>query len=534
MSEHSQDKSAEPKGGGFFSREAVQGVPWMVLSKLLLFFVYFSVTILTVNGLGKEQFGIYSLMSNISAYMLMACGLGLGAALTRYVPELASRKNRRGLIHLMWKSATLQIVAICITSVVLLSFSESLQRLFHVEHVEYFRFYLKLACGLAGLMLLKDFVSTVFTSVFNTRIVAALSVTQGVIWLLVLWAWLGIKPEVSTVFFVQIFSIGVVYLLGIVLLIRHVIRLPWNTDEFGIGKRRALQFSGTAMLSSILRMVMFKYSEVFFLAAVGGATLAGVYDLGYSLPYTMVTFIPLALLPLFTAAFAEAYVKDNSCLDRLISSFYKLLIGVSLPVAILGAFFSPIAYHVLYRGEMDEAGKLAAAFCLVLLLPLVSIPLSMALKAKEQVHSMFPMMMFQIAVNIFLDWLLIVNQGMGVWGGIYAVLGTFLLTIVPRMMVVRRVIGGIYFPVAFLFRIGTVLALDAAFFYWFAMRYHLFEQFSQNWINLGLLFGIAVAYIVVFLLLVRVLRLVRKADIADFQALEITRLNKLMSIMLGV
>ena len=72
------------------------------------------------------------------------------------------------------------------------------------------------------------------------------------------------------------------------------------------------------MLSAILRTVMFKYSEIFFLAFAGGTTVVGMYDLGYSLPFTVVTFIPLALLGLFTAAFAEAYVRYHKCLERLI------------------------------------------------------------------------------------------------------------------------------------------------------------------------------------------------------------------------
>ena len=97
---------------GFFSREALSGVPYMVAAKLILFFVYFGISILTVNGLGRDRFGVYSLLNNIASYLLILCGLGLGAALTRYVPELAAHKNRRGLIHLLCKSAALQAVAI--------------------------------------------------------------------------------------------------------------------------------------------------------------------------------------------------------------------------------------------------------------------------------------------------------------------------------------------------------------------------------------------------------------------------------------
>jgi len=271
---------------------------------------------------------------------------------------------------------------------------------------------------------------------------------------------------------------------GGALLARHVRGLAWKKNlPYGIGKRRTLKFSGTAMLSAILRMAMFKYSEIFFLAFAAGTTVAGVYDLGYSLPFTVVTFIPLALLSLFTAAFAEAYVKDRNCLGRLISSYYKLLIMVSLPVAVPGAFFSPAAYHIIYKGEMDEAGLIASAFCIVLLLPLISIPLSTALKAKEKAHNMLPMMMFQIAVNLFLDWLLIVNLHLGLWGGVGAVAGTFFLTIVPRLMVARRLIGGIYFPGRFFLRIVSALVLEAAAFFWITRQVKLFEIFEDNWVN---------------------------------------------------
>jgi ABC-type glucose/galactose transport system permease subunit len=72
---HSDDIDTGERG--FFSREAISGVPWMVISKLVLFVVYFGVSILTVNGLGREKFGVYSLMTNIASYLLVICGLGL-------------------------------------------------------------------------------------------------------------------------------------------------------------------------------------------------------------------------------------------------------------------------------------------------------------------------------------------------------------------------------------------------------------------------------------------------------------------------
>ncbi len=207
---------------------------------------------------------------------------------------------------------------------------------------------------------------------------------------------------------------------------------------------------------------------------------------------------------------------------------------VSLPVAVLGSFFSPVAYRILYRGEMDQAGRLASVFCIVLLLPLISIPLSMALKAKEKVHNMLPMMFLQIAVNLTLDWLLIVHLDWGVWGGVAAVAGTFFITIAPRLLVMRGIIGGLHFPGGFFLRIATALVLEAAAFFWVSQRIQLFERFGNEWVNVALLFAVGIAFLLVFLGVVRVLRLVRQSDIADFQALEIARLNKLLTRLFGV
>ena len=527
----SQQHPAAQGGGGFFSRESMSSIPWMVIGKFVLFFIYFGISILVVDGLGKEKYGVYSLMMNISQYMLMLCGLGLGVALMRYVPELAARKNRFGLIHLLWKSATLQLIAILAGSMLLLSFSDQLQTLFKVEHVDQFRFYLKLACGLTGLLLLKDFVGTVFTSLFKTRTVAIFAIAQGVIWIFVLWVWLGVRPEVGTVFFVQMGAVGAVYLIGAATLFSYVKDLPWKGNEFGIGKKRALSFSGTIMLSSLLRTVMFKYSEVFFLAAVAGTTVAGIYDLGYTLPYTAITFLPLAFLPIFTSAFAEAYVRDHDCLGRLVKSYYKVLMLASLPVAILGAYFSPAAYHILYKGEMDQAGDVASAFCMVLILPLVSMPLSAAIKAKEKVLNMVPMLVLQIVVNLFLDWLLIVHHRMGVWGGILAVVGTFVLTIPFRMAVVRGILGGIFFPAAFCLRITAALAVLGMGFHWVAEKTALFYIFESRMLNLFFLFAVGALYLGLFLLAIRHLRLIRKTDVEDFQALEIDKLNALIGFL---
>jgi O-antigen/teichoic acid export membrane protein len=513
------------KGHGYFPREAVTSVPWMVTGKLVLFFFYFGISVLTVNGLGKEQYGVYTLFQNIASYLLMICGLGLGAALSRYIPELAARKNRFGLVHLLWKSATLQAIAVLSMSLILVFAADPLQRLFNAEHVGPFKFYLLLACVLTGLLLFKDYVGTVFTAFFKARTVSVLAVTQGAIWFLLLASLLHIRPTVGTVLSVQLVSVVLIYSLGALLLFRYVMQLDWSNDEFGIGKKRTLSFSGTVMLSSILRMVMFKFSEVFFIAAVGGTTLAGIYDLGYTLPYTLITFIPLSLVTLFSSAFADAYSRDEDCLGILIHSYYKLLIMVALPVGTMGFWFAPTVYRILYGGEMNLAGDVASVFSLLLLLPLISMPLSAAIKAKEKVLNMVPMLLLQIVVNLLLDWLLIVQFKLGVWGGVGAVAGTFILTIPFRLLVVRRIIGGVYFPLAFFLRVAVVFAVIAGGVFQITQFGQVFEWSDNRVINVLLLFAVGGLCMLLFMLSVRYLRLVREDDVNELRSLQISKLE---------
>jgi hypothetical protein len=158
-------------------------------------------------------------------------------------------------------------------------------------------------------------------------------------------------------------------------------------------------------------------------------------------------------------------------------------------------------------------------------------PLSAAIKAREKVWNMVPMLLLQITVNLMLDWLLIVHYKLGVWGGIGAVLGTFVLTIPVRLIVVRQILGGIYFPTRFFIRVFATLMIEGAVFHWITSKMRLLERFDGQWQNVGLLILLGALYAGVFLILVRLNRVVRQEDIEDFHALGIERLNKVLRFM---
>lgn len=509
-------EGAEPAGDAYFSREAIGGLPWMVLNKVLMLFVYMGLSILTVRMLGPQEYGRFSLIRNITDYLVVFSALGLDVALLRFIPELTAHRNRAGLRRLLVRSLVLQQAAALLSLGALLLLKPWLDQWFHMD----FRGLLVPAGLLLAATVLKDSLNNAFTALFRSRTVALLSLINGALWLACLVGALHWRPEAALALTAQTVSLLAVYGVSLIMLTRLVHGLPWRSPPRGIGRHRTLKLSLPTMLNTMLRMLMMKYTEVFFLGAFFSPAIVGYYDLGYSTPQLVLTLLPAALQTLFTSAFAQAYARDPNCLGRLIDSVYKLTILIVMPLAAFGVFFAPRGIVLLYGEAMAPAGPIAAAFCVLHVLPLISTPLSMAITVKEKVLQMLPYMLLQVGLNLLLDWLLIPRFGMA--GAVAAVAGTFVLTIPWRLRAVRSILGGIHFPTGFFVRqVVTTGVLAAAL---SPLAPHL------NVVTLVLLGG---AYLALYPVLIRLLHLVQPADVADLRALNITRINRGLDLLIA-
>jgi len=509
-------KVAELSEPVYFSREAIGGLPWMILNKILMLFVYMGLSILTVRLLGPEEYGRFSLIRNITDYLVVVCALGLDVALLRFIPELTAHRNRAGLRRLLVRSLLLQQAAAMLSLGVLLAMKPLLNQWFHMD----FRGLLVPAGFLLAATVLKDSLNNAFTALFRSKTVALLSLINGVLWLACLVGVLRWRPEAAMAMTAQTVSLLLVYGVSLVMLTRLVHGLPWRSPPLGIGRERALKLSLPTMLNTVLRMLMMKYTEVFFLGAYFTPAIAGYYDLGYSTPQLVLTLIPAALQTLFTSAFAQAYTRDPNCLGRLIDSVYKLTILIVLPLAAFGLFFAPRGIVLLYGQSMSPAGPVAAAFCILHVLPLISTPLSMAITVKEKVLQMLPYMLLQVGVNLLLDWLLIPHFGMA--GAVAAVAGTFVLTIPWRLRAVRNILGGINFPVGFFIRQVLATFVPAA----------VLSPLAPH-LNLVSLLILGATYLALYPVLIRMLHLVRPGDMADLRSLGISKINRVLDLLTG-
>ncbi len=503
-------------GRVYLSREAVAGMPWMIGMKVAMLFLYMGLSILTVRLLGPAEYGRFVLVRSITEVLVILCALGLDVAILRFVPELVETRNKAGLRRFLLRTVMLQQMAAATAVATLLLSRPLLERMFRAS----FEGLLWPAGALLAATVLKDALNNVFTALFRARLVALLSLGNGILWIALLMWILRERPDAATALGVQSTALLLVYGTAVILLTRLVRALRWRSPPRGIGRRRALNLSLSVMLNALLRMLMMKHTEVFFLGMFFSPAIVGYYDLGYATPMLVLTLIPAALQTLLTSAFAQSYTRDPRCLGRLIESVYKLTILIVLPLAAFGVFFAPRGIVLLYGDAMAPAGPVASAFCVLHVLPLISTPLSMAITVKEQVLRMLPYMLLQAGLNLLLDVALIPR--FGIPGAICAVAGTFLLTIPWRLRAVRDILGAIHFPTQFFLRHLLVVCAVAA----------ALSPLSRH-LNLWTFFALGCAYLSLFPFLIRLLRLVRPSDVTDLRALGMGRVNRVLDLLVG-
>jgi len=432
-----------------FSDSLLSAIPWVIISKLLLFIVYFSISVLTVRYLGTEDYGIYVICKSIAEVLILVCTLGMTGAFMRFIPELILLKNKAGIKRLILKASSLQLIAFIVIGSGLYLSSGMIGSYFSIA----FNGALFFTLLLVIFELTKTNVNAILTSLYRARTLTLFSTINGICWITFLYIFLEYDPSVSNALFAPALSYGIIYLIAGLAIYQYLNSLNWKSPTYSLGKKRVLKHSSSIAASMLVRLMMLKYTELFFLGGQHDAETVGMYDLAFSLPMMAIVFIPAAIQDLFVSGFSEAYVKDHNALPRLIRAFYKILILLTVPIATFGFFFAPEFLIFSYGPSLTKVAELCSVFCLIHLLPLISMPLSMGIQAKEKVLNMFPTLLMQLGVNLILDYLFIVQLQWGVWGALCAIFLTFALTIPVRLYVVNKVLGGIYFPGRFFLRI---------------------------------------------------------------------------------
>lgn len=532
-------ESAKPGGerpvsgdGALVSREVLRGIPWAIASKIVLLVVYALITWITWNFLGDSEYGVLAKCRTLAECLVVFCGLGLNTSLARFIPELQVRKDKNGLVRLIRTTCGWEVASLAVCGLLLLIARPIVDRYYFVVEGDTAPL-LWAAFIFVAARSARDYLDIVMTALYRVAANAILSGAQGLILagLLIAFLWPRQWRHAEVALGAQSAALLLAVAYGTYWLWRYIARLDWKceTDE-PISSRRLFSLGWASLLNQSGQLIMQRYSEVVFLSASASAATVGVYDLGVGQTQMLLTLLPFAVHGLFTSAFSESYTRDPACIGRLIRTYYKVLIVVLLPMSAFGAFFAPEVFAALFPSEGNRAGVVASWFFVIHALGFVSVPLSMAIVAKEKVLAMTPLLYLQIVVNLVLDYLLIPKYEIP--GATAAVVLTFLSTIPLRLFVARRIIGGIHFPVVFFARHGAVLYGTA---WGLSLLVPLARDGTAAW--LGRYGGLAAAgvlgvvYVLLYVLCMRYLHLVSPEDVEEFRKMKIGFLHRALNFV---
>ena len=534
------DEENPPQGeGAIVSNAVLRGIPWAIATKIILLLVYAVVSWITWNYLGLSQAGVLAKCRNLADCLVIFCGLGLNTSMARFIPELQIQQNKAGLMRLIRTTCGWEALSLAVCAVLIFAAKPLLDRYyFGIESPDY-------SLGTTTLLWavvlyvaarsLRNYLDVIMTSLYYVSATAIQSAVQGL--LLVGFLFVALSPVSMRLPWValsaQTVALAMVSLYGAWWLHRHLRRLDWKgKTNAPIDSKRLFSLGWASLLNQSGQLIMQRYSEVAFLSAFFTNEVVAVYDNGVGQTQMFVTLLPMAVHGLFTSAVSESYARDSDCLGRLIRTYYKVLIMVLLPMSAFGAFFSPEVFALFFPSPDNQAGQVASWFFVIHLLGFMSVPLSMAIIAKEKVLAMTPLLYMTIVVNLVLDYLLIPRYA--ILGATAAVVLTFALTIPLRLFVAQKIIGGIYFPLSFFLRHAAVLFGGA----WGLSQLsplisRPFAPLMGAYASLPAIALLGVTFVALYLLALRYLHLFTHDDAVEFRKMDVARLNRAIDLIAG-
>ncbi|GAB4235952.1 MAG: hypothetical protein Tsb0021_15580 [Chlamydiales bacterium] len=497
----------------FFSAQSFASVPWLVIGKVGTFVLYFIISILIVRFLSPEEYGIYRLLSSISEYLVVPCSLGLNFALLRFIPELATQKKIDQIRDLLRRIVGYEVIAWAAVALILFFLRGWLGSIFDIK----FDIYFIPVVFLLGALVAKEFMNNSLTAFYFSKTLMVFSLIQA---FFLLTGLLLLK-------YVEVLSIGQILILYassiLIVSIFSSFKLKKQLEKHGlnngkISRSRLFGLSLPVMVNNLANRLLEQYSEIFFLGFLTTPALVGFFALGAYLPQLAINFFPLTLHTLFTSAFSESYAKDEECLPHLMKGMYQMLIFIALPMAAYGLFNSPELIVMIYGIKMAAAGPVASFFSAFSLLPLIWIPLSMAITAKELVKKTVWMSFLPLMVNLPLDYIFIKYFGLN--GAMMAIATTYFLTMPMKLGYLYNLLGTLSFPLLFFLKIAAVSLTCAAFVRMWVPTVSptLFAVSLLLYISLGFLF-------------IKFLPIVKKEDILHFESIGSASFNRFLNFV---
>ena len=393
---------------GEASKRVGQAMYWSVLSRIGRFVLGLASSIIIVRGLGKDDYGVLSLLRVVLIFVAILSAAGMGQSLLKFLPLLRVQGDREGARRLILWVIVIQAAAWAVLVVLSSVLGGWFESLFSFEGVGKI---LWIAVALELFEVAFKLVTQVLTAYYDVKLLSIANVVGHAVMILGLVAFFAMDLGLVGVFAAAAVGNLASTLMVIGRFARHLERDEPAVSSGAVGMSRLFRFSVPFALIGILNVIVWRQSETIFLAHFRSAAETGFFDLAYRLPQTVLEFIPLTVWPIIMAGVSEIYAKDQSKLNESIDRYYRMLFLLSAPICVIGAVLGGRMIPILYGDAMAPAGLPTQIFFVIFPISFLGTPLSMALYVIEKSYANLVVYFALAVVNVGLDLLLIPRFG---------------------------------------------------------------------------------------------------------------------------
>jgi O-antigen/teichoic acid export membrane protein len=432
---------------GEATRELGRAMFWSVLARVGRFVLGLASSIIIVRALGKNDYGVLSLLRVVLVFVGIIAGAGMGQSLLKFLPLLKVAGDRQSARRIVRWVIAIQIAVWAVLVVLSYFLAGWFESMFSFKGVGTI---LWIAVGLELFELAFNLVSQVLNAYYDTKLLGAANIVGHAV--LIAFLLILVPADYGVV---GVFLATAAGNLASTLMVTRNVKWHLGAESSrekpgGVEWARLFRFSLPFAVIGVLNVIVWRQSETIFLAHFRGAAEAGFFDLAYRLPQTALEFIPLTVWPIIMAGMSEAYAKDQSKLNKAIDRYYRMLFLLSAPVCVIGMTLGGRVIPILYGETMAPAAIPTQLFFVIFPLSFLGTPLSMALYVIEKSHANLLVYTVLAIINVGLDLLLIPR--FGIIGAMIPVGLAIAASPLLYRYVLARYVSGTRIPFAFIGR----------------------------------------------------------------------------------
>lgn len=419
-------------------------------------------SVLIVRMLGKEQYGLLSVVRVFVSYVMILYTLNLDQALLRYLPELRTLGAKGETIRFLGKIFCFQVLLWLLFLGLILFFLEPISH-FLGKGVQT---YLWVALALSLFSFLQLDLSNALMTFYKVKTQVIGGAAAALVFLALLYGLLQSGWRIWGVLFSE-----ALVALGVSLwFLKTFFRLSHGADgeskkKSPIPLSRVLKFSIPFVCLTLVNQIIWRQSELFFLAYYETPGVVGLYNVGFSLPQLLLEFAPSFLGAVGAVGAVDQFMRGIDHLSKGITWYYKILFFLLAPLVTGGALFSDRLIYFLYGPEFALSGLIAQIYFALFVFVFLLTPYGLANIAEERIWISVALSVPVCILNLILDFVWI--KRFGIWGAVGAVGVSNLVAFFVTFFMWKKVFPYVVIPWRF---IGKCFLATVPFFIFFPMK----------------------------------------------------------------